>query len=155
MTSFYKAQLVHRACPEEERPILISQRLGISNTYLTVLNKRETYGILKFRTSNHKFPIEVLRYSGVPENERKCPYCLNLNNLSVKLGDEYHFLLECPKFENERKKYIPKKYYARPNMYKYQTLITSNKIKDLKNLGAFMAILIKEVGKATERTDAN
>ena len=45
--------------------------------------------IAKFRTSAHKFPIEVDRYSNIPRESRVCIFCCNT------VGDEGHYLFDC------------------------------------------------------------
>ena len=55
----------------------------------------------KFRTSNHKLPVEKGRFTKLPRNMRICENC-DCN----KLCDEYHFLLECPALNDTRKKII-------------------------------------------------
>ena len=55
----------------------------------------------RFRTGNHRFPYETGRYKGVDYAERKCRLC-NMQDV----GDEMHYLLICPCFQNDREKYI-------------------------------------------------
>ena len=107
--------------------------------HTTILDDKHTKALLKFRTANHKFPIETGRYHNLPIVERKCPYCTNM------VGDEFHFLLECPQFKRNRKKYIDTKYHIRPNMYKYNSLMQNRDTGTLCNLGKFVNILIKSV----------
>ena len=45
--------------------------------------------LAKFRTSAHKLPIEIDRYSNVPRYARVCIFGCD------KIGDEAHYLLEC------------------------------------------------------------
>ena len=47
--------------------------------------------VCKFRLSNHKLPIEELRYDNIKRVERLCPIC----DLKV-IGDENHYMLWCP-----------------------------------------------------------
>ena len=49
------------------------------------------YIVWKFRTVNHKLPIETGRYTRIPRNERVCKMCNG-----GQLGDEFHFCFECP-----------------------------------------------------------
>ena len=66
--------------------------------YIELLNDRDRNTLCRFRTTNHRFPIETGRWLNIERNERNCTLC-NLN----KLGDEYHYLLECPFFSNDRR----------------------------------------------------
>ena len=54
--------------------------------------------LARFRTGNHRFPCETGRYQNVEYAERKCTLC-NLEDV----GDEMHYLLICPFFQNERR----------------------------------------------------
>ena len=106
--------------------------------YLSVLESKKTKTLIKFRTANHKFPVETGRYRQIPLIERKCPFCVNM------VGDEYHYLLECSKFENIRNKYIDKKYHVRPSMHKYVSLIQSKNREELQNLCVFINIAMNK-----------
>ena len=53
--------------------------------------------------------------TGIVRNERKCILC----NLNV-LEDEFHFVLQCTKYNDLSKKYIKKYYWSRPsNWFSY------------------------------------
>ena len=45
---------------------------------LNMLPKKWAKFLTKFRCSNHKLPIERLRYTNVPREERHCPFCFIL-----------------------------------------------------------------------------
>ena len=66
--------------------------------FLDKLPFKEAFPILKIRTSNNRFPVELGRYTGINHENRLCPSCLN------GVGDAYHYLLECKKFDSHRKK---------------------------------------------------
>ena len=73
--------------------------------YLQTLNV-STFcnAISKFRMSSHRLEIEAgrwVRVNRVPANERKCTLCNVIEN-------EYHFVIECQRYTELRKKYIPK-----------------------------------------------
>ena len=87
----------------------------------------------KLRTSNHKLPIEKGRYRNLPRYERHCNLCN-----TEKVGDEFHFLLECHMLDNIRTKYIPKYYYVHPNFYKYSRLLALKSKNKLLNLSKFI-----------------
>ena len=67
--------------------------------YLSTLDTERTISLIKFRTGNHRFPIETGRYKNIPIKDRKCRFCNTL-------GDEFHYLLECNRFNSSRAKYI-------------------------------------------------
>ena len=79
------------------------KRNFVLENYLTTLSPYNRKLLCKFRTINHiKLPIEVGRYSGRPRFTRNCDKC----NME-KLGDEFHFLLQCPTLSDLRKTYLP------------------------------------------------
>lgn len=67
--------------------------------YLLTLPRYLYLPILKYRTANHKLPIEKGRWSGVPYNDRKCESC------PLQLADEFHYLLTCQRFRLNVKSY--------------------------------------------------
>ena len=82
--------------------------------YLCVLPNPLKFALIKFRTSNHKLPIETGRYDNTERKDRICTLC------SVKdIGDEYHYLFSCQYFNDIRLLYVPKKYVSKPSVAKY------------------------------------
>ena len=57
-----------------------------------------------------------------------------LCNLNV-LEDEFHFVLQCTKYNDLRKKYIKKYYWHRPSTFKLVQLLSVKNRKELCNLG--------------------
>ncbi len=106
--------------------------------YLSHLNDNITYNLLKFRTANHKLPVETGRYTNTPYEERKCIFCPH------QIGDEFHYIMECQHFVQERRKYIKPYYFNRPNMYKYKQLMTNKNINVLNKLSLFVKQIMKE-----------
>ncbi len=83
---------------------------------------------LKFRTLNHKLPIQKGRILGIDRNDRLCGKC-NTGDL----GDEYHYIFQCPFFSEDRKQFLKPYYNKHPNSIKYKQLFsTSNKNTLLK-----------------------
>ena len=105
--------------------------------YLTQLNFYERIILTKFRTSNNRLPANKFRFSK-NTNEKLCNLCN-----SEDLGDEFHYLFICKKFESERNLYIPKFYCAQPNTLKMKNLFESKNKKTQLNLRNFIAILLK------------
>ena len=106
--------------------------------YLLTMPKHLSMQLYKFRSSNHKLPIETGRWLGIDHHLRKCNLC-NRNDL----GDEFHYLFNCKKFDNDRNKYLKKYYITRPNMFKYEKLMNSNSFTTLKNLALFVTKIMK------------
>lgn len=51
--------------------------------------------ISRFRTGNHRLPIETCRWTGKHRSDRLCVDC-------DQLGDEYHAIFECSTFNDHR-----------------------------------------------------
>ncbi len=94
--------------------------------------------MVRFRTANHKLPIETGRWSGIYHSDRKCNLCNNND-----LGDEFHYLLVCPYFLQSRKKYLKKYYYLRPNVIKYKEFLSTKSEIKLKKLSLFIAEILQ------------
>jgi hypothetical protein len=104
------------------------------------LNKSEIIAFLKFRTGNHFFPCETGRWENIDISERKCFLC-DKNDI----GDEFHYLLTCPFFNNLRKQFIKRYYYVNPNILKFIDLMTLKPSKQLTQLCKFIRTLINVV----------
>ena len=105
--------------------------------YLTVLPNELSIYMCRYRISSHLLPIEKGRHTGKARNERLCDLCQN------EIGDEFHYLLVCPKVEDKRKELIPKYYSKRPNMQKYVDLLNSKNPKILRKVATFIKIIMK------------
>ena len=62
-----------------------------------------------------------------------------------ELGDEFHYILDCLIFEQDRNIDIPKYYYSRPNVLKYKLLFSSKKKSELIKLSTFINHINKTV----------
>jgi hypothetical protein len=58
-------------------------------------------------------------------------------NLKV-VDDEYHFILQCEKNIDVRRKYLKKYYWQRPSCFKLVQLLSVRNIKELNNLGKYL-----------------
>ena len=104
--------------------------------YLDNLNDDLRTAMSRFRCRNsRKLPVEAINVFDLDNN-----FC-NLCKMREK-GDEFHYLLVCPYFENERKMYIPKYYYTYPVIEKLASLFELRQ----PNLNK-LAILIKTIVK--------
>ena len=97
--------------------------------YLENVNCVYRHYLTKLRLGSHYLISETGSWSRpkITYAERKCVYC----NV---LGDEYHHILECTKFVELRKKYVPKYYYVNPSMFKFVDLLLCKKKKVQNNL---------------------
>ena len=70
---------------------------------------------------NHNLKVITGRWHKpipIPFHERKCDIC----NV---LDDEFHFVFQCSKYDNERSTHINKYYTVRPSMFKFIKLLNS------------------------------
>ncbi len=88
--------------------------------YLVKLPYPKYTQLCRFRTTNHKLPIEIGRYRNIPRAERHCTLCDQ-----GTLGDEFHFILACPALNALRERFIPRKFRTRPNVIKFGELFNS------------------------------
>ena len=78
------------------------------------------------------------RYSNIPRNMRFCNLC-NLQSL----GDEFHYLFECPFFANDKNLFLKRYFIRRPNTFKMDQLFNSTHIKTILNLVKFCRKITK------------
>ena len=113
------------------------------DSILDELSPHLAYYLIKYKTSNHKLPVETGRWHNIPFNDRKCPKC------STQIGDEYHYLFECPEFIEARKQYIKPYYRRHPNMNKAIKLFQSKNTKLIRNLCLMIKQIIMTFNQAT------
>jgi hypothetical protein len=92
----------------------------------------------RFRTTNHYLPFETGRWRNIDRENRYC----NLCNCQ-KLGDEYHYVLECSSLNDKRKQLLPKYFMKRHNVVKFFELLSTKKQSLLRKL----CIFIKHINK--------
>ena len=107
--------------------------------YFKLLPDNLSQKMIEFRTRNHRLPVEVGRWVGTPLQERKCQYCNN------DIGDEFHYVLKCDLFIDDRKQYIKQYYYRNPNVIKYNELMNTTNVVKLKKLAIFICKILKTV----------
>ena len=95
--------------------------------------------IARYRTANNRLPIEKGSWNDTERSQRVCTLC-NRN----ELGDEFHYLFECEFFKETRRLYLPSFYRKHVNTLKFQTLMTSTKIKLLQQLSWFIYIILSK-----------
>ena len=109
--------------------------------YLLTLPSQYMYAMCKFKCANHRMPIVRGRYNGTPVDERKCELC-DLNDHYNKVGDEFHYLFNCPFFRADRIRHIKRYYYTSPNTYKMTQLFNYVGEREMLELGKFIYIII-------------
>jgi hypothetical protein len=106
-----------------------------------LLNGRYKY-LMKFRTINHKLPIEKGRYQNIAREMRLCEICEK-----DCIADEYHYLFVCNNVEIEkvRNQLIPQYYVQKPNIEKFAKLLNSVSVNTdhAKKLNLFVKEIFK------------
>ena len=118
--------------------IFISGRdLAISSTH------EGKTGNINGKTENCNCLLRVklisINWENIVYEDRKCNLC-DKNDL----GDEFHYLLICPYFQNERKDLLKRYYYLRPNTIKFQELLNCKNKQVLLNLSKFMKLIMSK-----------
>ena len=108
--------------------------------YLDVLNDKNRFTFCRFRTSNHRLPIEVGRWTNVERQNRLCQLCQ-----SREIGDEFHYVLQCPNFVTDRKKSNCKILFNRPNTLKLSSLFNKKKPETIRKLCKLIDIINKKI----------
>ena len=82
--------------------------------YLELVQSRNQRAWLSpFRCSAHRLEIEQGRWTRTPLNERYCKICT-----SGKIGDEFHFVMECKTFDVKRACFVGKMESVIPGLKK-------------------------------------
>jgi len=104
--------------------------------YLKTLKKCEYIPLFKFRTTNHRLPIETGRYDGTTLENRTCTLC---NQDSI--GSEQHYLLGCPFFNTHRQRFLSTA--TIPNTeFHFKSTMTTNSTYELENLSKFVKLIL-------------
>ena len=105
--------------------------------YLNLLpNNFIRIAITKLRLGSHYFMIERGRWKKLELIDRLCIFC-------NEIEDEYHIVMCCKRYNNLRKKYLPKTLIDKPSMFKFVNFLNTKDIKSLKNLGLFIFNVFK------------
>jgi hypothetical protein len=68
-----------------------------SKHFIHLIDEQNSLLLCKFRTTNHKLPIEKGRWSNIPRENRYCELCQK-----NQIGDEYHYIFECTNLSEKR-----------------------------------------------------
>ena len=115
--------------------------------YILNKNFKQRQAVSKLRISDHKLQIELGRYHkpSLELSERTCPFCPN------KIEDEYHFVTECPMYNEERHR--TKTSLTQKSDYKFFTNIF-NCLKDfMKRISSFILEITDKRTEALELTE--
>ena len=103
--------------------------------YLLLSDSADRINICKFRCRKIKIPVVTLGYANINilyEN-RKCSLC----NLGA-IGDEFHYILICPIFQQQRQIYIEGNYLIDSDREKFSELMKSQNLSILRKLAKFI-----------------
>ena len=114
---------------------IIKTTFGFEN-YLNTLPHLLRKYLTKFRCRNHRLPIEAGVRSQILRDMRLCHFC------QKGIGDEYHYLLCCAQFNEERTQYMEPKYWERPSILYLERLFKYTKGDNLKHLALFAKHII-------------
>ena len=118
---------------------LTNDNFALAN-YLTVLPFKRRICLTKFKLSNHRLPIELLRYAGINKELRTCTKCNN-----NEIGDEIHYLLNCSYFQKYRKSYIGKYLSKPPTINNVIYMFNSCDFHILSDLSKFTHRIMSEI----------
>ena len=104
--------------------------------YLVKLRDCDRINVCKFRAGNHKLPISDKRYDPNSGNN-SCNLCAK-----GEKGDEFHYILVCPYFSQERKELIKKYFWKSPNCIKFLELFCTENFKELQNLSKLIKLIL-------------
>ena len=109
--------------------------------YFSILPVKYCKLFCKFRTMNHKLPIETGRWHNISRQNRICTLC------NYEIGDEFHYLFNCKDTEitNCRKTLIPKYFCQNPNTVKFDALFNLKNRKLLFNICKFIEVIMERV----------
>ena len=92
--------------------------------------------LTKIRLGSHFFMVERGRLKNLDYVDRICFQC-------NEIEDEYHILICCSKYEELRKKYLPKYLYNKPSMFKFVEFLNGQNEKMLRKLGLYVHHILK------------
>ena len=108
--------------------------------YLLTLSYNNRITLCKFRVSDHKLAIELGRHLNIPKAERYCNLCQQ-----GKIGNEYHFLLECNALVIIRRKYMSEMYHTNHSNWKFKKIPNCHDEKELLKLSIFIKEGMKQL----------
>ena len=108
-------------------------------SYLHINNKALRISISKIRLSSNLFLVERGRWGAnrVERRERICTVCKCVE-------DEYHCLLECPRFNNERRGLLPDFIVQDRNIINFIKMLSTDNVKEQRKLGLLCFKIQKE-----------
>ena len=107
--------------------------------YLRINNRALRSSLTKIRLSSHTFLCERGRWgpNNIEIDQRRCTVCNKIEN-------EFHCLIECPKFNNERRGLVTNDLLLNPNFNNFVKYFTANDFKTQRKLALLCFKVHKE-----------
>ena len=102
--------------------------------YFDILPDDLSTAFCHFRSLNQRFPIEWGRIIRTARDDRICELCF-LN----KIGDEFHYMLECSYFEDARRVYLPRILTTACNI----DIMCTNDVQELFKVAKFCKVILE------------
>ena len=103
--------------------------------YIGVLNFRYVISLARFRCRANELPItKFLRDNNNRIDCLDLPLCSLCND---EIADEFHFVLVCSHFRQQRCIYVKRYFYNNPNILKFKALFAVKRVRELVNLAKF------------------
>ena len=108
--------------------------------YFSILPFNYAVLFCKYRCGSHRLPVETGRWQNVSRHDRLCHLCD-----SPDIGDEFHYIMSCSFFTNERKQLLPLYYCRNVNIIKFQQLFSSNNMSILSKLCKLIRLILQKM----------
>ena len=108
------------------------------DNYLKCLPQKLYQPVLNLKTSNHRLPVEIGRHNNIQYINRTCSLCSSI-------GDEYHYVMECPQFKEQRKKLLSPEFIKKPSYANFIKLFNCDNPSVLKKLSHFISIIFRNL----------
>jgi hypothetical protein len=76
--------------------------------------------MIKFKTRNNKLQVETGSWNNIELNRRVCTLC------GRSIGDEFHYIFECPCFDNSRKRFLKHNFLKKHNNHAIDLLMNTD-----------------------------
>ena len=103
-------------------PYLVSAKCVSTRSALT----RMRLGVSPLRPHRLRYTVNI------PTINMNCPFCPDVRETEI------HFLLICPKYQELRERYIPRKFWIRPSSFALAILLANENTTIVSNLSTFV-----------------
>ena len=117
----------------------LSPRINGTHYLFDIKERFLRVALSRMRLGSHNLMVERGRWT----KPRKTPYPNRVCRTCGTVEDEYHIIIDCPRFSTPRQKYIPKNLTTRPSMFKLIKFIDTAKDKKLRRFAFFCFIALK------------